>query len=224
MIHFATTCIDNFFKYPDAIRDYANSLEFYSEFNSIPKNFPGKRTKEISLINPKLAQYINAKYLYNHYSSNSSIQFKTDMYFQKISGEFDKGWIHSDDRIVHTTIMYLTPNAQLDSGTSLWIPKKGSYPLIEDINDTEIKLKFYTNKISSEEAEKHRLKWNDNFDEVTRFANVYNRCIGFDGSQWHSANNFSQTDKKEERLTLIIFWVEIVGSQTGLQRTQMEVI
>jgi len=220
MIHFATTCIDNFFKYPNAIRDYANSLEF----DSVQKNYPGRRTKELSSVNPTLAQYINTKYLVNHYPMGAPIQCKTEMHFQKISGEFDKGWIHGDDRIVHTTIVYLTPNASLDSGTSLWIPKEGRHPLIPGQDIISIKHKAYTNKINSEEAESHRLKWNGNFDEVTRFSNVYNRCIGFDGSQWHSANNFAQNEKEEERLTLITFWVDIVGPQTGLQRTQMEII
>ena len=219
MIHFATPCIDNFFKYPDAIRKYANSLDF----DSVQKEYPGKRTKELALLNPALSESINIKYLYSQYTTGVPIQCKTESYFQKIGGKFDKGWVHSDHRIVHTTIVYLMPNASLDSGTSLWIPKESRHPLISDTDNTLIKHKFYTNEISSEEAEGHRLKWNDNFDEVTRFANVYNRCIGFDGSQWHSANNFAQADEKE-RLTLITFWVDIVGPQTGLQRTQMEVI
>ena len=220
MIHFATTCIDNFFKYPDAMRDYANSLEY----DSIQKNYPGRRTKDLGSINPTLSQYIKAKYLVNHYPLGAPIQCKTEMHFQKIGDEFDKGWVHTDDRIVHTTIIYLTSNPSLDSGTSLFSPKKGRYPLIPDSDIIATKHKLFTKEISLEEAEQHRLKWNDNFDEVTRFSNVYNRCIGFDGSQWHSANDFAQNDKEEERLTLIIFWLDIIASQTGLQRTQMEII
>ena len=85
------------------------------------------------------------------------------------------------------------------------------------------KRQFYLDQITAEEAEKYRLDDNGNFEETVRFSNVYNRCIGFDGSNWHSANSFAQDSKEEERLTLIIFWMEITGPQTGLQRTQMEV-
>ena len=89
---------------------------------------------------------------------------------------------------------------------------------------TEKKVQSYKSEISEEEAESYRLKNNNLFKEVIRFSNVYNRCIGFDGSQWHSANDFSNIDKEEERLTLIMFWEAIVGQPTGLHRTKMSAI
>ena len=42
--------------------------------------------------------------------------------------------------------------------------------------------------------------------------------------EWHSANEFAQKDEKEPRLILIIFWSEISSGQTGLQRSEMEII
>ena len=121
-MHFATTCIDNFFKYPDGIRNYANSLEY-----EIPKDlhYPGRRTKLIQEINPLLHEYICIKYLQNHYICSPQLtvtppMFKSEIYFQKINGKYNKGWVHGDQRTVHTTIIYLTPDAPLDSGTSLF--------------------------------------------------------------------------------------------------------
>ena len=64
----------------------------------------------------------------------------------------------------------------------------------------------------------------NDFEETVRFANVYNRCIGFDAAEWHAANQFSQTNEEESRLTLIVFWHEISCAQTGLQRSEMEII
>ena len=125
----------------------------------------------------------------------------------------------------------MTPNVSDDSGTSIFIPKKDSLPfVVEDKNYTMKKEQFYKSEISLEEAEADRLKNNRSlFNEVIRFSNVYNRCIGFDGSHWHAANNFANVDEEglqypEDRLTLIIFWLSIVGPSTGLQRTKMNPI
>jgi len=221
MIHFATTCIDNFFKYPDSIVNYANSLEFSSKGGE--QVWPGKRSKELYLLHAPLYHDISKKYLYNHYTlrnRDTSVAYKSQMHFQKVDSEHDKGWIHLDDGIVHTTIIYLTPDPDPNSGTSLYIPKKEIHPLVEPPNNF-MERKFYSSKEKALEANKYRLEWKDNFQEVTRFSNVYNRCIGFDGSQWHGSNNLSS---KGERLTLVIFWTEITGPQTGLQRSQMELI
>jgi len=217
-MHFATTCIDNFFKYPDSIVNYANSLEFSSE--SKEQIWPGKRTKELHEEHPSLYQYISEKYLYSHYGAAGPLGYKSRMSFQKVDAEYDKGWIHADSGVVNTTIIYLTPGADLGSGTSLYIPKKGINPLVEPPNDF-MKRKFYSTEQKALEVEKYRLEWKNNFEEVTRFANIYNRCVGFDGSQWHGSNNLSS---KGERLTLVIFWTAITGPQTGFQRAQMDLI
>tara|TARA_R100001086_G_scaffold186878_1_gene105033 strand:+ start:1181 stop:1855 length:675 start_codon:yes stop_codon:yes gene_type:complete len=224
MIHFATTCIDNFFKYPDSLVNYANSLEFTTlSWEGGEQVWPGKRSKELHILHPALYDDISKKYLYNHYTlrdKDTSVSYHSQMHFQKVDSEYDKGWIHLDDGIVHTTIIYLTPDANPAGGTSLYVPKKGIDPLVEPPNDY-MKRKFYADEEKALEADKHRLEWKNNFEEVTRFSNVYNRCIGFDGSQWHGSNNLSS---KGERLTLVIFWQEITGPQTGLQRSQMELI
>ena len=224
-MHFPTTCIDHFFKYPDAVRKYANTLNFQPQPEG---RWPGQRTKELHLENDTLFNYTCQKYLHNFYTTDQlkgnyrNVGYKALMYFQKVSSEYDKGWVHSDVPYVHTTIIYLTPNASLNSGTSLFRPKESEGVILSTKNNLK-KRQFYLDQITGEEAEKYRLEDNGNFEETIRFSNVYNRCIGFDGSNWHSANSFAQDSKEEERLTLIIFWMEIVGPQTGLQRTQMEV-
>ena len=85
------------------------------------------------------------------------------------------------------------------------------------------KREFNLGKLSVEEAKKYRKESNSDFEETVRFSNVYNRCIGFDAMEWHAANEFSQKTKNP-RLTLIIFWNEISSGQTGLQRSEMEII
>ena len=218
MIQFPTTCVDNFFKYPDEIRRFGLSLDFKPE----PKGmWPGTRSPELALISSSFKNAICSKYLKLHLAS-PMVGYKCAAYFQKVDAKAGQGWVHNDTPHLHTNLIYLTPNASLNSGTSVYRPKEGVGPMITSRNNTK-KRDFNLNKITAKEAEKFRLESNADFEETIRFSNVYNRCIGFDGSNWHSANSFAQDSKEEERLTLIIFWMEIVGPQTGLQRTQMEV-
>jgi hypothetical protein len=224
-MHFGTVCIDDFFKYPNAIRKYADSLEYFPDEHG---RWPGVRSKPLHLLSPNLFQQICEKYLDHFYPMK--IQYKVSGAFQKINNKYTGGWIHNDKEYIHTTIFYLTPNPSNDSGTSIFFPKDDEFFLNLQKNDglykecNEKKVQSYKSEISEEEAESYRLKNNNLFKEVIRFSNVYNRCIGFDGSQWHSANDFSNIDKEEERLTLIMFWEAIVGQPTGLHRTKMSAI
>ena len=226
-MHFGTTCIDDFFKYPNAIRKYANSLEYNPDKEG---RWPGVRTKSLQLLDENLHLMIVKKYLSNFYTMGDImeglVQYSSDVMFQKVSNKYGGGWIHNDGEFVHTTIVYLTPNVPDDSGTSIYIPKEDSMPqaIPGTVLTLQKKIDFYKSRISLEESEPYRLKNNSPFKEVIRFSNVYNRCIGFDGSNWHSANNFANVEGEEERLTLIIFWGSIIGPQTGLQRTKMNPI
>ena len=117
--------------------------------------------------------------------------------------------------------MYLSPDADLSSGTSIYKPKTGVGPMITTRNNVK-KREFNLGKLNKEEAEKFRVESNNDFEETIRFSNVYNRSIGFDSSYWHCANDFSIN--KEPRLTLIIFWYEIFSGQSGIQRKDMMII
>ena len=46
--------------------------------------------------------------------------------------------------------------------------------------------------------------YNDRFNIVTKFNNVYNRMVMWSGSEYHGANSFKGFDN-EERLTLLFF-------------------
>ena len=224
-MHFGIVCIDDFFKYPNSICKYANSLEYFPDEHG---RWPGVRSKPLRLLDMNLYQQICEKYLDNFYPMK--IQYLASAVFQKVSNKYTGGWVHNDKDNIHTTIFYLTPNASDDSGTSIFVTKDDEFVLnLHKDNElykkcNTIKQQSYKSEISGEEAEPYRLKNNSPFKEVIRFSNVYNRCIGFDGSRWHSANNFTNLDKEEERLTLIIFWEGIIGPPTGLQRTKMSAI
>ena len=222
MFQFTTTCVDNFFKHPDEIVNLAETLDYKPHSEGM---WPGARSPELHQVNPALKTAICTKYLKLHLSSAPMIGYQCVAYFQKIgaaSGGLGKGWVHNDTPHLHTTIIYLNKHENLKSGTSLYRPKKGIGPMYTTRHNMK-KREFNLGKLSTKEAEKYRTESNADFEETIRFSNVYNRCIGFDACEWHAANEFSQ-NIKEPRLTLIIFWNEISSGQTGLQRSEMEII
>ena len=219
MIQFPTTCVDNFFKYPDEIVNLANSLQYRPDAQG---RWPGTRSPELHLVNPALKNAICTKYFRLHLSA-PMVGYKANAYFQKIEAGSGAGWVHNDYPYLHSTLIYLTKNSNLNSGTSLYRPKKGVGPMYTTRHNMK-KREFNLGELSVEEVEEFRLESNSDFEETLRFANVYNRCIGFDSMEWHAANEFAQKDDKQPRLTLALFWSEISSGQTGLQRSEMEVI
>ena len=219
MFQFATTCVDNFFKYPDEMVNLANTLDYKPHSEGM---WPGTRSPELHFVNPALKNAICTKYFRLHLVA-PMVGYKANAYFQKIPASSGHGWVHSDYPYLHTSLIFLTKNASLNSGTSLFRPKKGVGPMYTTRNNMR-KRDFNLGKLSAEEAEKYRTESNSDFEETVRFANVYNRCIGFDSMEWHAANEFAQENEKESRLTLIIFWSEISSAQTGLQRSEKEII
>jgi len=219
MIQFATTCVDNFFKHPDEIVNLANTLDYKPE----PKGmWPGKRSPELHLVAPAFKNIVCTKYLKLHLA-DKMIGSRCDAYFQKIDAKSGYGWVHNDTPLLHTTLIYLNKDSNLNSGTSIYRPRKEA-GLLLDSRHAMKKRAFILGEITAEEVEKFRAESSSDFEETIRFANVYNRCIGLDSVEWHAANEFSQNNDKEPRLTLIIFWYEVSSGQTGLQRSEMEVI
>ena len=212
MSHFSTTIIDNFLPNADEMRKFGLSLEYTNETS----HYLGARSKSISEINIELYHGITTRYLLNHHTAEEMelMRYQAGAYFQKITGNMDLGWIHSDWPCYHTTIIYLTPDAPLGSGTCLYRPTE----VIRGPSHTDKRKQFFDGELSLEEIEKYRLDANRPFEKVATINNVYNRCLGFDGGTWHSADNLNTTDYGGERLTLIIFWHNFIGPATGIHR------
>jgi len=215
MAFFPTLCVEDFFPNPDQIRNYALTS---SELNWRPAEdgqWPGVRSCSLREVNYNLFQEIATRYFLLHYTPNQlpEISFEATMRFQRINKKYIGGWVHNDYPNIQSQLIYLTPNAPLNSGT-------GMYKL-KDISNfksfEESKKKLYNNEASSEEVEKDRIENNNQFEKTAYFSNIYNRCISFDSSTWHCADEFSGED---ERLTLIIFWEKINGPMTNLQNSK----
>ena len=102
---------DNFYSNPIDVRNYALSLPF-----EISGNFPGLRTKPLDGVNNKNAKnlmenILSKKIVWWPEEYNTAFQYTT---------EKDETWIHYDPTN-WAAVLYLTPDAPLDSGTAIYM-------------------------------------------------------------------------------------------------------
>jgi len=204
---FPTICIDDFFEDPDAIRNYGLSLEYINK----GKNYPGKRSLDINVINPDLAINIHQKFLSMFYEEKSVWEIiekkliKTNIYFQKINSinyaKIDSGWTHTDDPCISSGVIYLNKNYSIDSGTTIKDIKKTTTSA-HFAENFSIRNKLYSG-ITPENWEEKHLSHENNFDDSIIFKNKYNRMIMFGSSLWHRQSGFYMNG--EERLTMVFF-------------------
>ena len=132
-VKFFPVSVDGFFSDPNKIVKYANSLPKQPDPTG---SWPGNRSKSLCEINPDLNIAILGK-IFTCYGINpqqQEIKWKlSQLYFQEIKRYSEckthvtnKGWIHIDydenaqikDDLVG--LIYLSPDIDIDSGTSLF--------------------------------------------------------------------------------------------------------
>jgi hypothetical protein len=204
---FYSVCVDDFFENPDTIREFGLSLEKQPDSTGA---WPGLRTTSLHNIDPTFSNSFLMKvfscyfdFLHHDISwSNSVVYFQQIPKFSNNKDDIKNvGWIHQDIEFDFAGLVYLTPNIDVDSGTSLFNLK----------NENEKFIKFQRHKtllnlnqrMEDSEYEKEYSENLKKYYEKTRFNNVYNRLICYDAKEFHRANNFFSSS--DDRLTLVFF-------------------
>jgi|TARA_R100000084_G_C4649107_1_gene148582 hypothetical protein len=218
---FPNLSITNFFDDPDEIVKLANTLDY---FPSPTGNYPGVRSRSLHVIDPNLFHKFTNAVLANFYNKGTEIKFEAWVNFQKIpalhkdkNNVKNKGWIHFDDAVL-AGLVYLNKKADLDSGTSLYLPKG---KLKHDWSKaTDLKVNLYLNGVYDKKEYEKEMKYTDNkFKKFMEFNNVYNTLICYDGQNYHKINNMNiGTDK--DRLTLVFFINNITVDGTPITRVK----
>jgi uncharacterized iron-regulated protein len=146
------------------------------------------------------------------------LSWEVTMNFQLVPKDYDSGWIHSDENDSQITgIIYLSPNANLNGGTSIYRDKSN---LVQPISvNNEFKKDSYLKKISIQEAKKNKEDHNSQYEETIRVSNVYNRLISFDSQLIHGAQEFFG-EGEESRLTLVFFVKKLFVNNTPIGRVR----
>jgi hypothetical protein len=214
--HFFPAVVDNFFEDPEAIVEFGKSL-----YKEIMGAQPGKRTKNLWEIDKNLHNAILGKILSCYYDldyvslnwQNSNMSFhEIPRYSPDKKDIINKGWIHQDAAILGDDqiagLIYLTPDIDPDSGTSLWSLNPNVKIKIQDDPFDYGAEGWYSKDGSFNNGDEYRklyLEQQKSFVEKLRFQNIFNRMITYDTMEWHSANSYYHQDEKDHRLTLAFF-------------------
>ncbi len=165
--------VDNFYKDPDFIREYAiNNLKFNeSDYHR------GKRSERFILngTKEKLEEILGRRITnWNHESyANGVFQYCTS---------YDPIVYHIDTQTFAGAI-FLTPNAPLDTGTATYRSKITGATRFEEFNDDYSKTFLGV-------SDEFNFYDNTNYELVDKVANVYNRLVMWDAKTIHAATNY----------------------------------
>jgi hypothetical protein len=202
---YPVTVINDFYENPDDIRSYALAQKFSycHELKDLSYVFPGSRTIEIRELSMSLYEKMCKKLIsVFHIADYDVMRWQINTSFQIVEAEYGNGLIHQDANTVFAGVLYLTPNAPLNSGTSLF-KKNDTYD--DDVYWKTIK----ENDVHFKNKAPIDFSYHSMFDEVVRVNNVYNSLILFEGDIHHSANQFFGTTKQNSRLAQVFFITRI---------------
>lgn len=196
------TIIDNFYENPDAIRKFALAQE-YKRCGDEPNpayGWPGSRTKDLFSLDKVLFEKVCKKLIsVFHNTEHDYMRWAIASSFQSSTADYGEGVMHTDTDSVFAGILYLTPNAPLSGGTSIYRKNatfdEERYKRALDVNDATYKA---NGKIAPTD-------YHSMFDEIIRVNNVYNTLILFEGHQYHAANRFFGDTLENSRLTQTFF-------------------
>lgn len=199
---YPVTIIENFYENPNEVRRFALSqkYKYRRDIKGAEYVYPGCRTKDISIINRVLFENVTRKInALFHNEEHDLMRWSITTNFQSVSAEYGHGVIHTDHNTVFAAVLYLTPNAPLDSGTSLFKPNSSfdeeKYQWCLKENDK----RFDEGKLIMDTS------YHNMFDEIVRVNNVYNTLILYEGRHYHAANQFFGKTLKDSRLAQVFF-------------------
>jgi len=187
--------VDNFYNNPMETRNYILTQPF-----TVKGNFPGQRTR--SFANEHLKEVIQRYVLpYGGKITDFPIPKEdgSDAYtiyngaYQYTTSR-DRSWIHTDKHNNWGGIVFMTPDAPLTSGTGFFKFYDGSVSEKDSI--------LLNNKDEINDASQDLTKW----DKTDTVANIFNRLILFNATNYHMSLDYFGTTKENSRLFQTFFF------------------
>ena len=182
--------IDNFYNNPIEVRNFILTQEF-----KIRGNYPGQRT--VSFATEGLKNIIQS---YIESFAGKITIFPMEKSNKNYNGAFqyttsrDRSWYHCDSWNNWAAVLYLTPNAPLNSGTGFY--------QFEDGTRFEYEHKKRNNKEEIDKYTQDVTKW----DLVDKVGNIFNRLILFNSKHFHQSMDYFGHSKETGRLFQCFFF------------------
>jgi glycosyltransferase involved in cell wall biosynthesis len=174
--------VDNFYQHPDEVRKFALSVPYYED----SRWFKGKRTKQCyrNKLLKKAFEQIMGEEIHNWDDEGFNGVFQ-------ITTAADLQVYHFDTQ-KWAAMIYLTPNAPVESGTRSHVSKINGTRHSSDENiDAAFNGNFYDST---------------KFDVVDSAGNIYNRLLIMDARCIHSAGPYFGNNLNNGRLTHLFFF------------------
>jgi len=191
--------VDNFFPYPNVIRSWALTNKFYnakefSERIGQHTSWPGVRTDHIMDLDIDYANVVltEVSNLATKNFMNAQVSIKS--YFQVCTSSDGDSWVHQDNDVDVAAVLYLTPNAPVSSGTTIYRCNDHNAWHSLDIDEMK-KLNRFEDRTNYEKI----------FTPIDVFGNVYNRLIMYKGDEFHKSNDYFGSSIQDGRLTQVFF-------------------
>ena len=214
--NFPSLCFDGFYNDPDSVRDFALSIDDYT--NKIGYH-PGLRSRMLLQYDEQFCRKSINKFLslFNDWGLEGAT-FDCSTMFQKIwrfssdcNDPVNTGWIHLDDNVDIAGVVYLDPNPDINNGTSFYYPSfhdSGYFNVLEgDHSEYERILGNKTNCCIDDIDwfRKNIVINNKQFELTMEIKNCYNRCIAYSGNQMHGQSNYWMPNEDDFRLAQVFF-------------------
>lgn len=199
-----TLIIDNFLPYPKQIRAWALQQEFlnaqqFTEKYQKHTDWPGSRTDHVFDLDNEYGNNVLTAVanIITRMTGRNGVSIKS--YFQLTLETDGDSWVHQDNNVDYAGLLYMNPNANPESGTTLYrcndVDKWTSY-----MSDQEGYQKLKTiNSKEDVDLYKHL------FTPIDIIGNVFNRLIIYKGDLYHKSNNYFGNTKEDGRLTQVFF-------------------
>lgn len=183
--------VDNFYENPDKVREFALS----NEFQLNPSYHKGRRTNEVfrpKFLKEKFESLIGRKIKdWDYYGTNGCFQYCTSE---------DKLVYHYDGQN-YAAVIYLTPDAPPESGTTLYRSKHNKLRKITNLDYSQKSFDEY-----QQETFPTGFYDSTQFEVVDVIGNVYNRLVLWDAKLIHAASSYFGNNLQNSRLFHLFFF------------------
>lgn len=191
--------IENFLPYPNVVKEWALTRKFYNseEFSKrIGKttHWPGIRTDHVVDLDRAYADDVLTKVagIAKHAFRGGDLSIRS--YFQLCVQEDGDSWIHQDNDVDVAAVLYLTPEAPVSAGTTLY-----------KCLDPGAWGRLSMNEMTKINRQERMDLYNSLFTPVDVIGNVYNRLVMYRGDIFHKSNDYFGTSKYDGRLIQVFF-------------------
>jgi hypothetical protein len=199
-----TLTINNFLPHPMQVRAWALQQEFlncqqFTQRYNVHTDWPGSRTSHVYELDNIYgdATLTAVSNIITKMTGRQGLSIRS--YFQLTTENDGDSWVHQDNDVDYAALLYLNPNADPVTGTTLYrcndVTRWTSY-----MND-----QAGYNKLKQINTKDDIQLYEELFTPIDIIGNIFNRLVIYKGDIYHKSNKYFGNTKEDSRLTQVFF-------------------